>query len=60
MHQHGINTMIRPDMQQPTGITVWQFIQCAAELGLCPKRAKEQWFDKGLPSMQKKRRTDDD
>jgi len=49
----GSNTMIRNDMSAAQGITVWDFIQSAAAHRLCPQRAKEQWFDSRLPSMQK-------
>ena len=52
MKAHGSSTTIRPDMQQSTGITVWGFIQRAAELGLCPQRAEQEWFDQCLPSMR--------
>jgi hypothetical protein len=62
MQESTSNTMIRHDMQQPNGITVWEFIQSAAALGLCPQRAKCMWFDSRLPSMQqavlKKRKLD--
>ncbi len=53
MKDRGSSTTIRGDMQQSTGITVWAFIQHAAALNLCPQRAKEEWFDQGLPSMQR-------
>jgi hypothetical protein len=52
MAHSGSNTMIRPDMTAAQGITVWDFIQSAAAHRLCPQRAKEQWFDGSLPSMQ--------
>ena len=49
----GSNTMIRNDMSEAQGIiTVWDFIRSAAAHRLCPQRAKEQWFDSRLPSMQ--------
>jgi hypothetical protein len=48
----GSNTMIRNDMSEAQGVTVWDFIQAAAAHRLCPQRAKEQWFDSRLPSMQ--------
>jgi hypothetical protein len=56
MKDHSSSTTIRPDMQQSTGITVWEFIQHAAALNLCPQRAKEEWFDQCLPSMQGQRK----
>jgi hypothetical protein len=49
----GSDTMIRNDMSAAQGITVWDFIQSAAAHRLCPQRAKAQWFDSRLPSMQK-------
>jgi hypothetical protein len=53
MKAHGSSTTIRSDMQQSrTGITVWEFIQHAAALNLCPQRAKEEWFAQCVPSMQ--------
>jgi hypothetical protein len=55
----GSNTMI----SAAQGVTVWDFIQSAAAHRLCPQRAKEQWFDSRLPSMQtafKKRVHDQD
>jgi hypothetical protein len=56
MADRGSDTMIRPDMSAATGITVWDFIQSAAAHRLCPQRAKEEWFDSRLPSMQQSRR----
>jgi hypothetical protein len=54
----GSNTMIRNDMSEAKGIiTVWDFIQSAAAHRLCPQRAKEQWFDSRLPSMQQPLKT---